>query len=286
MRGNGHQFYEIPESELLAMVEAHYMGKTRPTSEFSSWTASLHLVLRYAERLNETHNAHIAIIDTKDLDGDVLVWHVPHFMHARGVDEYMAHGRIAGLDYKAVSLKALKAEGLLEVFPEIAMKLHECYNHCCGWGMCVRKKMFTDVPRHLKTHELDHIIALAGLFGHLSLPVATALICIRPRPWVRLRRGIWKRLLQGCKTTCSEDQTLSEVTRRFEGAGNSINLRKETWLRRDAVDTGTCYEDDYPDIRQWIDLLRAIRSHNVTNHTTKDELEGEEYTRGWGFTER
>jgi hypothetical protein len=40
---------------------------------FNSWSASLHLVLRYAEYHGETNNPHIAIIDTKDLDEEVLV---------------------------------------------------------------------------------------------------------------------------------------------------------------------------------------------------------------------
>jgi hypothetical protein len=64
------------------------------------------------------------------MDGEVLVWHVPRLMYARGVDEYMAHGPIAGRGYKAVSLKTLKAKGLLEVFPEITSKLHKGQNQC------------------------------------------------------------------------------------------------------------------------------------------------------------
>jgi hypothetical protein len=287
MKGQGRRFYETPESDLYEMAIVHYISSKERSSVFSSWSASLHLVLRYAEYHGETNNPHIAIIDTKDLDEEVLVvrnfhvrtacetctnfvpnikWHVPHFMHARGVNEYMAHGRIAGRGYKAVSLKALKAKGLLEVFPEIALRVCDGHKKCCGWGLCVRQKMFADIPRHLETHELDQIITLAGLFGDLALPVATALICIRPRPWLRRRPGVWTRLLQGRRAALSKEQTVSEVARRYEGAGQSINLRTETWLRHDAVDTGKYYNDDYPDMRQWIDLLRAI--YEQDDHTT------------------
>jgi hypothetical protein len=270
MKGKGRRFYERPESDLYKMAIDHYTGSKQSSSEFSSWTASVHLVLRCAEHLGETNNTHIAIMDTEDLDEEVLVWHVPHFLDARGVDEYLAHGRIAGHGYRAVSLKVLKAKGLTEVFPEIAMRVCDRHNNCCGWGLCVRQEMFSGVPRHLETHELDQIITLAGLFGHLALPVAAALVCIRPRPWLRRRRGIWTRLLQGCRAALPKDQTVSEVARRYEGAGKSINLRTETWLRHDAVDTGKSYDDDYPDIRQWIDLLRAI--YEQDDHTTAQTI--------------
>jgi hypothetical protein len=171
---NGGGFYEIPEARLHAMVVAHYNGLTQPASSFSSWAASLHLVLRYAEWMNEADNPHIAVIDTKTLDSEVLVWHVPHLVYRSGVLEYMAYGRITGRGYKAVPFEALKAKGLLNIFPEIATIPHTTRNHCCGWGSCVRRNMFAEIPKPLETEEFDQMMSLASLFGHLSLPVATA----------------------------------------------------------------------------------------------------------------
>jgi hypothetical protein len=271
---NSGGFYEIPEVRLHAMVVAHYNGWTQPASNFSSWAASLHLVLRYAEWMNESDNPHIAVIDTKKLDNEVLVWHVPHLVYRSGVLEYMAYGRITGRGYKAVPLKALKAKGLLNIFPEIATIPHTKRNHCCGWGSCVRRNMFAEVPKPLETDEFDQIVVLASLFEHLSLPVATALVCIRPRPWVRPRLRPWVHLVRACKATLWGYQTVSEVARQFDGVRIPPDLRKETWLRQGAVNTGGCIKDDFPDVRQWIDLLRAIceQDESITAQTIRKDL--------------
>ncbi|KAI4931929.1 uncharacterized protein J4E92_003827 [Alternaria infectoria] len=118
-KASGSGFYDKPESELFKMVRDHYDTESVFTSEFSSWTASLHLALCYAGSIEEEYGPHVAIMDTHQLDGDVLVWHVPHLFKPDGLHEYLAHGPIRGIGYKAVSYKTLMSAGLAQIFPEL-----------------------------------------------------------------------------------------------------------------------------------------------------------------------
>lgn len=59
-------FYATPENVLHQMVGVHYGGQKDIFSGFSSWAASLHLVLLYAKALGAASN--IAVLDTHDLE--------------------------------------------------------------------------------------------------------------------------------------------------------------------------------------------------------------------------
>ncbi|KAF7455048.1 hypothetical protein A1F99_023060 [Pyrenophora tritici-repentis] len=102
----GHDFYELQESELKSMLECHYDGKTDIPSEISSWAASLMMIIFFAKRQQNLgyKGVHIALIDTHQLANDVLVWHAPHLnQEFEGcIHEYFAHGPIRGPGYKAV----------------------------------------------------------------------------------------------------------------------------------------------------------------------------------------
>jgi hypothetical protein len=62
------------------MALNHYHGRSVTRSEFSSWAASLHLVLCFAKVkwADSGETAHVAVMDTLNLESEVLVWHVPH----------------------------------------------------------------------------------------------------------------------------------------------------------------------------------------------------------------
>jgi hypothetical protein len=87
------RFYDHNENALYTMAMNHYHGDKVTRSEFSSWAASLHLVFCYARDISASKTAYVAVMDTHNLDSEVLVWHVPHLI-PRHNHEYLAHGVI------------------------------------------------------------------------------------------------------------------------------------------------------------------------------------------------
>ena len=249
----GHKFYEMLESEIKAMVYAHFGGKKDIPSEFSSWSASLLMVLFFAKlEENKGHEGmHIAVIDIHRLDG-ALVWHVPHLIndeHEQGIHEYLAHGPIRGPGYKAVSLEALRSSGLEFLFPELEDVVEDTM-----WGMENRIDIFEMCPKASHSSiERDTFQEIGALFKPLDLPVITALACARPRPWVYYGEPP-RQIDTTVRSALERDAKYFESI--FPGAADSPTAH---WLRPGSVLTGPTPDgDDFPDIRQWIDLLRVM----------------------------
>ena len=223
----GHEFYEMTEKEISSMARTHYHGSKIVPTEFSSWASSLHLVLYYAKSMPPEKNVHIAVLDSKILEPEVLVWHVPQLL-GFGLHEYLAHGIVKSNGYTAVSFKDLVGHGLYDVFPELeSLRLH--------WGKSgcrLRGEMFLDMPTDIA--ETAAIRRIGHLFGHLSLPVVIALACIRPRHSVdreELRR----------KKTASRFITLLGIEK------VDTQLASEPWLRPGAVRTTGPVGTPFPD---------------------------------------
>lgn len=139
----GHDFYELQESELKSMLECHYDGKTDISSEISSWAASLMMIIFFAKRQQNLgyKGVHIALIDTHQLANDVLVWHAPHLnQEFEGcIHEYFAHGPIRGPGYKAVPYDLLEERGVKKLFPELLEVQDDDM-----WGDDNRSAMFSE----------------------------------------------------------------------------------------------------------------------------------------------
>ncbi|KAI4674531.1 uncharacterized protein J4E88_008267 [Alternaria novae-zelandiae] len=244
-KASGSGFYDKPESELYKMVQDHYDTESVFTSEFSSWTGSLHLALCYAGSIEEEYGPHVAIMDTHQLDGDVLVWHVPHLFKPDGLHEYLAHGPIRGIGYKAVSYKTLMSAGLAQIFPELLE------TDLDDWGMSLRDQMFNGPPIPLpkdnieKSDEMKQIQSIANLYGHLYLPVATSLMCLRLRPWLGSR--------------AEGEVALDKIANLFANTKPAKDISRGNWLCEGVVLTESPMgPHNFPDVRQWIKLLRAI----------------------------
>ncbi|KAI4644356.1 hypothetical protein J4E93_006257 [Alternaria ventricosa] len=238
-RASGSGFYEKAESELYKMVAMHFSNDNSPwfSSEFSSWTGSLHLALYYARSIDEQHDPHVAVIDTRQLDEEVLVWHVPHLYYEGGLHEYMAHGPIRGIGYKAVSYKALMSSGLANVFPELGQ------DDISKFGFNLRNQMFNGPPNPFPEDEMENsdeikqIRKIADLYDHLSLPVATGLICLRPRPWIRSQP--------------EGRAALEQAAKLFAGAELPSDFERGNWLREGVVLTESHMDSmTFPDVRQ------------------------------------
>jgi hypothetical protein len=238
----------MDESYIYEMAYGHYRGSHEPLTGFSSWAASIHLVLCNAayikNDLAET-DVHVAVMDTYQLDDDVHVWHVPHLIDfgdggSNGNHEYLAYGPIRGKGYKAVPLEELVQ--LADLVPDI--------RNGSNFGYRRRAALFRAGPKDVKEPKfLDSVKMTASLFGHLSLPVAIALINFHRRPWMR-------------EDPIRRDPTEEEVDVVLEALGNPeipSDWVDMAWLQKpDMVDTKT-----FPDVQQYIDFLRSLLRQKV-----------------------
>jgi hypothetical protein len=237
-------FYEVPENELYQMANSHYVGWHTPLSGFSSWAASLHSVLCYATYLR-TSTTHVAVMDTHNIKDDVLVWHVPHLISGSN-QEYLAYGRIQGPGYRAVSLDALEQHGLLEVFTELRGGITDAF------GDGIRRVMFASAAIRLEERMIKLVKNIGSLFGALSFPVVTALVCLQPRVW----RG-WRKEGDMSGQLANISQCIAKLVNALGMSSVPVGLLQEPWLRAGMVDTTT-----FPDVEQWISLMAWIAEHS------------------------
>lgn len=232
------RFYDTLESRLHFYAYSHYKGKTNVKSPFSSWTSSLHVALCLAARygMDDVENpGYVAIMDTQDQGNEVLVWHAPDLIRARN-HEFLAWGHITGRGYKAIRWKDVQGKSLSRVFPELQPQSDV-------WGHELRRDMFDQPPAATTQQEVDTIRNIALLFGDFFLPVAAALICLRPRHFLVVNSGnqVDKilRLLPRLQ--------VAELPYRFR------EILQERWLEPGMVET-----DDFPDVELWIRLFDLI----------------------------
>ncbi|KAF2712616.1 hypothetical protein K504DRAFT_531680 [Pleomassaria siparia CBS 279.74] len=258
----GHELYDLKESSIRNMVEAHYKaipsyedGNQHRLGEFSSWASSLHLVLCYAVWLRKggDSNVHVAVMDRRitEWKDHLLVWQVPDLLLDGLNLEYLAHGCIYGTHYKAVSLELLEAKGLFNFFPEIDRQ-HRMFGHP------IRQDMFRQPTLPITKWDLDTTRALSVLFENLAAPVAAALLSLRPRPWARALATAGERIHaeeRGQPADTDLDAILSIIdTSVIPDKWIGDNFLAERWLNEpNMVDT-----QDFPDVEQWIDLLYAM----------------------------
>ena len=239
-------FYDTPEKDLREMVYHHYENNKKGLSPFSSWSSSLHLVLCYAKFTDFKYNVnpHVAVMDTQNLDRDVLVWHCPELDLRYGVHEYLAYGPIRGeRGYRAVSLECLETCGILQLFSE----LQKSDNLDGQFGIRLRSKMFEENAKSLTSGEFLIAEHLAKNFGPLFLPVYIALLCLQPRPWYTSST---------VRDVCEDQEVINEITGvldRNDVEPKLTELAGQEWLKVDVVET-----TGFPDVSQWIGLLSAI----------------------------
>jgi hypothetical protein len=223
------------------MARAHYGNSKHVLSAFSSWAASLHLVLFYARRMKSDRQPHVAVMDTENLKDKALVWHCPDLGPFQN-HEYLVYGRIRGAGYRAVSLEDLETHGILKLFPELRDPSH----NDSRFGTALRKAMFSRQAAPLTEEVLDIAENLANIYGPLFLPVYVALLCLEPRPWyTAIDSGI------------GEDQQIIKrligVLDRTEFDPKLAELVGQEWLK-----VGTVRTSEFLDVKQWVGLLSAL----------------------------
>ncbi|RII22983.1 hypothetical protein CUC08_Gglean013195 [Alternaria sp. MG1] len=238
------------------MVNDQIHGNKELLIELSSWVASLHAVLCFARDTCAGWNPHVAVIDRTRLEGEVLVWWVPDLLGAKQGDiEYLAHGCIRGRGYTAVPFEQLVTNGLYNLFPELEA-WRKNRTKSMPFGRKLRKKMFDRAPPiHISTEDIATAKKIGILFGELALPVMAALLCLRPREATGFKE-MAVRVIESPGTR----QVEFELATGFWAHPGATYTRKTRYR-----DTGRWY----PDIGQWIKLLRAINSHDFRRRDTR-----------------
>lgn len=238
-------FYEQPETRLLSIAKDHY--HRRPTTSFySSWAASLHMVLCYAWSLPPEWNAHVAVMDTHNLSTEVLVWHCPDIIKY-GDHEFLAYGRIHGAGYRAVSVRNLIAGGLFDLIPTLK-NIPRRPNTQLEFGGIYRLRAFSSnaPPQDPTEDQYRTAGSLAHAFKPLFAPVYIALLSLEPRPW----------FTDSTSGVCSDETFLAGLERVLERQECEVDLgelRENEWLKERNAMTRR-----FPDVRQWIGVMRAL----------------------------
>lgn len=183
--GGGHSsVYDMTKEHLTAMAKGHLTGQQDPETELSSWAASLSFALNNvaASQLGGSYdnidNAHIAIIDTKELWHDAEIFYVPHldFLETGSMNyphEYLAHGVIQGPAYKAVPMRVFKET--------IAL----------GAGGASFRMDDGQENHEIGRHSIERARKIADQYGgDFVLPMFLAVLCRKKRDSKLFREGV------------------------------------------------------------------------------------------------
>ncbi|ORY04770.1 hypothetical protein BCR34DRAFT_453291, partial [Clohesyomyces aquaticus] len=237
-RNRNLDLYSMTETELYNMTSGHIRGEPLPITAFSSWGASLQLVLCYAQFLEDRNgSAHIAIMDTQAVDG-VLAWHVPHLHKYEQPQvanhEFLVFGHIHGPGYKAIPLHNFP--GWRTMIQDPKKKGRD------WWGHHRRVVAFSKRAQRVTQEDLEIINSAAAKFEDLSMPVAIALLNIRPRPWRH------------------RSPTQEEMDMILQGL-HSITIPAEELVQSQWLGPGMIDTKNFPDVQQHLDFLRAVAEY-------------------------
>jgi len=143
---------------------------------------------------------------------------------------------------------------LYELLPELKDDTYRrgLQVHHLQFGEPYRAQIFKGKPQPVLDWQINLAAEIAFLIGDLFLPIFTALLCHRPRPWLKkpyqIDPDLWQQL-QGHITSVGELPRLKDI-------------QGESWLHIGRVDTDRKADGtkDLPDVRQWITLLRELSS--------------------------
>ncbi|KAI4680764.1 uncharacterized protein J4E84_007904 [Alternaria hordeiaustralica] len=268
---NGRQvtgFYKKQEKELHAMVQAHFSADEDVLTGFSSWAASLHTVLCYAYTCSlEYEDVHVAVLDRERLDGEVRIWWVPDLLDPgeyHGEHEYLAHGCIRGPGYTAVPFEDLMVGELgTAIFPELT----EWKDGDLNFGDDLRDKMFQEVLVGYYNYQTERIRRIGKLFGGLALPVMLALLTLRPRYLAEVYVPV-------NDAPMAREDFVDWLITSLDIQALDYDPEEELWCRPGVVYTRE--EGNwkaYPDVEQWIKLLRMI-GERLSQRSAEEKMGG------------
>ena len=247
--GRGHRrFFDIDHTLLREMLLAHVCGRTFPSTEFSSWSPSLVLVLCWANwQYKYDSSAWIAILDTHATPN--VIFSVIDVQHVRSIGdiesddhaslEYMVHGKIQGPHYRCVRFGDIR-NAVGQVYPRLLATVR----NRDAFGDKLRTYWFRNPSFNAgrnDAHDLYRLKAIAQTMANragqqdLVVPLTAALFCIYPRPdrlWNNIAVSDAARIAQVTahlyvdQTYCRDPGVLAEVveTRHIPEVGQMIRL--------------------------------------------------------------
>lgn len=225
--------------DLKRMVNGHLTGKTAMLSEFSSWTASISMVLYLGHEKHTLQNhkeAHICVIDTRRLQ-NVSIYHVNSLAKAKIAAknyswEYLAHGKIEGPSFSAIPLARLLELGLHSSIPAI--------NEYGWWTWYIGSNWEKRPVTPITEDEVRCIKRIASEFGNsFTLGITAALITITPRK------------------TDPDGKLTEEDIKNFRAGLDDLEIPYE-YGTQDSIIVNGVYIHGYPQISQMLKLLQGL----------------------------
>lgn len=188
LENGGHKsIHDIGHATTRRMAMGHLSGQ-RPArndgaySQFSSWAASLALVLQYG--YGRVHcGGLICVLDRFNLPKNTKVYHCPAMMKAGLCDspydhEYLVHGPVEGAGFKAVPVQRLVELG---VYVEIPCVMPQSVRY--WWGPIQQRdweSIFT--AKEFSEKQVKKLRKAAEEFGRdFTMPVLAAMLTLERR---------------------------------------------------------------------------------------------------------
>ncbi|KAF3917424.1 hypothetical protein ABW21_db0206926 [Orbilia brochopaga] len=234
----------------MRVLEGHLSGQ-RPArtdgaySQFSSWAASLALVLQYGH-CRATAGGLICILDRYNLPKNTKVYHCPAMQRAGLCDspydhEYLVHGVVEGRGFKAVPVQRLID---LSVYVEIPCVMPQSVRY--WWGQCVQsewERIFT--PKALTEAQVKKLRKAAEEFGRdFTIPMLAALLTLD-------RRRIDK-----------DGKFNEKDVKIFADAVADLYVPEEYGTENSFIQPEGIYVTGYPMVAQLAALFKGLVEHN------------------------
>ncbi|KAK6507446.1 hypothetical protein TWF481_005878 [Arthrobotrys musiformis] len=247
----GHKsIHDIPYQVTRRMAVGHLSGqrpgRTEPTySQFSSWAATLALVLQYGYS-RSSQGGLICVLDRYNLPKHTKVYHCPDMMKAGLCDspydhEYLVHGPVEGAGFKAVTVQTLVDMGLYNEIPCVLPHSARYW-----WGPIQQREWESLFPhKDFSAKQIKNLRKIADQFGKsFALPVLAALVTLDRR-----------KLDKNGKFSEGDLKIFAEVV-------EDLYIPEEYGTENSIVQPEGVYVQGYPMVAQLVGLLKQLVEYN------------------------
>ncbi|KAF3904777.1 hypothetical protein ABW20_dc0102801 [Dactylellina cionopaga] len=248
--GGNKSIHEIPYQVTRRMAVGHLSGQ-RPArndpiySQFSSWAASLALVLQYGHSRAAVGGI-ICVLDRYNLPKNTTVYHCPAMMKAGLCDspydhEYLVHGPVEGPGFKAVTVQRLVDLGLYNEIPCVLPHSARYW-----WGPIPDKDWVALFPtKDITEKHVKKLRVIADEFGKdFALAVMVVLVALDRR-----------KLDKNGKFSAKEVKI-------FADAVEDLYIPEEYGTENSIVQPEGIYVTGYPMVSQLAELFKALVEYN------------------------
>ncbi|KAK6525624.1 hypothetical protein TWF281_010678 [Arthrobotrys megalospora] len=247
----GHKsIHDIPYQVTRRMAVGHLSGqrppRTDPTySQFSSWAATLALVLQYGHA-RASQGGLICVLDRYNLPKNTKVYHCPSMMKAGLCDspydhEYLVHGPVEGPGFKAVTVQKLLDMGLYNEIPCVLPHSARYW-----WGPIPQRDWESLFPtKDFSEKQVKNLRKIADEFGKdFALPVLAAFVTLDRR-----------KLDKNGKYAAKDVKIFADMV-------EDLYVPEEYGTEKSIVQPDGIYVQGYPMVAQLAGLLKQLVEYN------------------------